>query len=213
MSRIESMMGTTRGEILGMLRRSACSVNDLAAALGITDNAVRTHLAGMQRDGMVQPAGMERATGGKPAQLFEITAEAEEMYPKAYAFVLSRIVELLQEQQGAEWVESLLRTLGSRAAPAGATDPSTDVASRVEAAADVLRELGGDVAVVQEEGGWKIRGFGCPLSGVVSEHATVCTLAESLVAEITGQPVRECCDRSGRPRCAFRVGGGSIGCE
>jgi hypothetical protein len=28
---------------------------------------------------------------------------------------------------------------------------------------------------------------------------------ESLVAEMVGVPVRECCDRNGRPRCCFEV--------
>ena len=47
---------------------------------------------------MVQTAGVERATGGKPAQLYEITPEAEEMFPKAYALVLSSLIQLLEER-------------------------------------------------------------------------------------------------------------------
>lgn len=205
MNWIQTTMGATRVELLGLLRRSRRTVNDLAAALGITDNAVRTHLAAMQRDGMVQPAGIERATGGKPAQLFEITPEAEEMYPKAYAFILSGVIHLLQEREGREGVEALLRAVGSRAA-AGSGAGGDGEEARVRAAAGVLCGLGGDVEVMPTDTGWKIQGFGCPLSAVVGEHAELCALAESLVAEITGQPVRECCDRSGRPRCAFNVG-------
>jgi hypothetical protein len=33
----------------------------------------------------------------------------------------------------------------------------------------------------------------------------VCGLARAAVEAATGQKVTECCDRSGRPRCAFQV--------
>jgi predicted ArsR family transcriptional regulator len=204
MNWIETVLGGTRTRLLGLLRRSERSINDLAAALGITDNAVRTHVAAMQRDGMVQSAGVERATGGKPAQLYEITPEAEELFPKAYGLVLGELLRLLEERKGQEEVVGLLREVGRRTAAGQGTLDGNDEA-RVRTAAGVLRQLGGDVEVEPTESGWRIRGFGCPLSGVVAEHHEVCALGESLVTEITGLPVTECCNRGERPRCAFEV--------
>ena len=46
-----------------------------------------------------------------------------------------------------------------------------------------------------------------PLSAVTAGRPEVCALAQALVEEITGRPVTECCDREGRPRCAFQVAG------
>ena len=40
-------------------------MNDLADALGLTDNAIRAHLAAMQADGLVESAG-ERVGKRKP---------------------------------------------------------------------------------------------------------------------------------------------------
>jgi predicted ArsR family transcriptional regulator len=208
MNWIETIVGGTRGQLLSLLRRSRRSINEAAALLGISDNAVRTHIAAMQRDGMVKSAGVERATGGKPAQLYEITPEAEEMYPKAYAFVLNALVQLLEERRGGDEVTELLREVGARAA-AGTVRSGEGEEARVTAAAEVLRQLGGDVEVERTDDGWKIRGYGCPLSAVVAEREMVCVLAESLIAEITGLTVRECCEREGRPRCAFEVGAGA----
>lgn len=201
----ETLLGRTRAEILRLLRRGRRSINDLAAALGITDNAVRTHVAAMQLDGMVRSAGVERGTGGKPAQLYEITPAAEDLFPKAYALVLTELLSLLEERHGREQVIALLREVGTRAAGAGRRVVGYDEA-RVQAAADILRSIGGDVEVLRERDFWRIRGHGCPLSGVVAEHHEVCSLAEALVGEVTGLPVTECCDRGERPRCAFMVG-------
>lgn len=205
------LVGGTRGSLLALLRRSRRSINEMAAALGITDNAVRTHVAAMQRDGMVREAGVERATGGKPAQLFEITREAEEIFPKAYALVLGELIGLLVERRGRREVVDLLREIGARAGTRGRLPEAAE--ARVHAAADALRGLGGDVDVERTDAGWRIRGYGCPLSAVAGDHSEVCALAESLVGQITGGTVRECCDRSDRPRCGFEVEAGRVELE
>ena len=200
----ERILGRTRVTLLAMMRRSKRSINELAGVLGITDNAVRTHVAAMERDGMIRAAGVERATGGKPAQLYELTPEAEEMFPKAYAAILNGVLSLLEEREGRERVTELLREVGVRAAgPRAPADRPLE--QRVEDAANALRSLGGDVEVERTEEGWKIRGFGCPLSAVVREHSEACELTESLVSEIVGRPAAECCDRGERPRCRFDI--------
>jgi predicted ArsR family transcriptional regulator len=83
--------------------------------------------------------------------------------------------------------------------------PSGDLGSRVALAAAALRGLGGDVEVQRTDQGYALQGYGCPLSAVTAEHAQVCALAQALVEQITGRPVIECCDRSERPRCRFRI--------
>ena len=52
-----------------------------------------------------------------------------------------------------------------------------------------------------------IRSGGCPLSAAVVERPEVCELAEALVAEIVGLPVRERCDRGESPKCRFELRG------
>jgi predicted ArsR family transcriptional regulator len=42
---------STRGKFVTLLRRSGCTVEDLARELGLTDNGVRAHLATLEREG------------------------------------------------------------------------------------------------------------------------------------------------------------------
>lgn len=201
---LEKFVGATRGRLLALLRRSQQTVNDLAAAVGVSDNAVRTHVAALQRDGIVEEAGLQRSTGGKPAQLYQLTPDAEELFPKAYALVLSEMLSVLEERQGMEAAVTLLREVGRRAAVALAeTDDGPE--ARVRAAAEALRTLGGDVEVLRADSDWELRGYGCPLSGVVTDHPEVCALAQALIEEITDLSVTECCERDSRPQCRFRV--------
>jgi hypothetical protein len=40
---------------------------------------------------------------------------------------------------------------------------------------------------------------------VTGKHPAVCLAMEEFVSEVTGVAMRECCDRSERPRCCFTV--------
>jgi predicted ArsR family transcriptional regulator len=201
---VERLTGETTSKLLSLLRRSRLTITALADALHLTDNAVRTHIAALERDGIVEHVGTERRTGGKPARVYGLTGEGEELFPKAYALVLGGLVEELARVGGWERATTLLRAVGQRAAPA-ASAASADREGRVAAAATALRSLGGDVEVQRTERGYTLQGYGCPLSAVTMKHPEVCALARALVEEITGQSVTECCERNGRPRCRFRI--------
>jgi predicted ArsR family transcriptional regulator len=202
---LQRFIGETRVEMLRLLRRSRQTITSLADALRLTDNAVRTHVAALERDGLVEPAGVQRDTGGKPARIYELTPEGEELFPKAYALVLTGLVEEIARTEGSERAMALLRSVGRQVA-ASVARPG-DAAARVEAAAAALRGLGGDLELLQTADGWRLQGYGCPLSAVTAKRPEVCALAHALVEEITGRPVTECCDREGRPRCGFQVAG------
>src|SRR6266566_3178629 len=83
-----TLTGEMQSKLLGLLRRARQTITGLAAALGLTDNAVRLHISALRRDGFVEDVGTMRDTGGKPARLYGLTREGEELFPKAYALVL-----------------------------------------------------------------------------------------------------------------------------
>jgi DNA-binding transcriptional ArsR family regulator len=62
---------STRGQLVALLSRFRRTVEELARALGLTDNGVRAHLAVLERDGIVRRRGSVRRSsgGGKPAYL------------------------------------------------------------------------------------------------------------------------------------------------
>src|SRR5918993_5457059 len=88
----------TRGRMVALLRRGERTVEDLAKAVGLTNNGVRAHLATLERDGIVRQGGTVRpAGGGKPAYVYELTPEAEGLFPRAYEPVLGRMLDILCE--------------------------------------------------------------------------------------------------------------------
>jgi predicted ArsR family transcriptional regulator len=202
----EKFFESTRGQIVTLLRRSNRTVEELARALGLTDNGVRAHLAVLERDGIVQQRGSVRRSsgGGKPAYVYELTHEAEDLFPKAYEPTLHRLLDVLSNQLGPEESEALLRSVGRRLA--GEHSTRVDGAhTRLESAVEVLNELGGLAELEERDGAVIIRGYSCPLAGVTPDHPEVCRMAETLIAELAGVPVHERCDRGERPRCCFEI--------
>ena len=78
----ERFFESTRGQIVTLLRSSACTVEDLAEELKLTDNAVRAHLATLERDGLIRQSGLRRGPR-KPHFTYVLTDEADKLFPKA----------------------------------------------------------------------------------------------------------------------------------
>ena len=196
----------TRGKVVTLLRRGSRTVEELARELDLTDNGVRTHLATLERDGIVRQRGSKRhgSGGGKPAYIYELTPEAEGLFPKAYEPVLSQLLDVLAEQLGPQESEALLRSVGRRIAE-GQTVPADGVREGLEAAVGVFNKLGGLAELEERDGSFVIRSYSCPLAGVAPDHPEVCRMAETLLTELAGVPVYEHCDRGDRPRCCFEI--------
>ncbi|HEX2093497.1 MAG TPA: ArsR family transcriptional regulator [Longimicrobiaceae bacterium] len=200
---IQRLLASTRGQIVALLRRSSLTVNEMADSLQLTDNAVRSHLAALERDGLVRQQSVRRGVG-KPAYVYSLTPEADTLLPKAYAPVLGLLLRALQQRMGRDEVRELLRQVGEEAAR-GRTAASEDARARLDAAYGVLGEMGGVADVEEADGVITIRGYSCPLAAVVPEHPEACGLIEALLSAMVGAPVREQCDKGERPRCCFEI--------
>jgi predicted ArsR family transcriptional regulator len=179
------------------------TVEDLATALRLTDNAVRAHLATLERDGIVRQVGVRRSGGsGKPAFTYGLTAEAERLFPRPYAEVLDEVLDGLQDHLAPDQLEALLRVTGSRLAR---RYPTADgpVAARLENAASALNHLGGLAEVEVHDDQLVIQGYRCPLAALAPNHPDVCRLTETFVSDVAGLPLRESCERGPTPRCRF----------
>src|SRR5919202_2150221 len=109
----QRFVSTTRGQVVLLLRRARGTVDELALALGLTDNAVRSHLTSLERDGLVAQYGV-RKSERKPANVYELTSDAELLFPKAYGRVLDDLLGVLEAQLGPAEVEGVLRAVGKR---------------------------------------------------------------------------------------------------
>lgn len=195
---------STRGQIVTILRSNVSTVEELAHHLELTDNAVRAHLITLERDGLVQQSGVRRGLR-KPHFTYRLTPEAERLFPKAYDALLNQLITALKDRFAPPVIEEILQEVGRSLAINQGLDVEADLETRVENALRVLAALGGAAEVVKQEDKYLIRSGGCPLAAAVAVHPEVCQLAETLIAEIVGVPVKEHCEREHAQRCRFEI--------
>ena len=196
--------GPMRGRIIALLRRGSTTVEELAAELRVTDNAVRTHLQLLEREGVVSATGTRQGPGaGKPAVTYAVARQAESSLSSAYAPVLSALVQTLSERLSPAELDEVLREVGRRLAPKEPRRESLD--ARVQAAAALLSSLGAELDVKRTPDGYLLRGHACPLAAVVRDEPRACNAIEEFVTAVVGAPARERCDRSAGARCRFEI--------
>jgi DeoR family transcriptional regulator, suf operon transcriptional repressor len=205
----QQLLDTSRGRIVTLLQGGGLTADDIATKLGLTRSAVRVQIAAMERDGVVQRTGKRPGTT-RPSHVYELTPEVEQLLSKAYIPLLAHLVEVFAEALPAQQVETLLRRAGKGLASGlwRGKRPAGGLKSRAVAASTFMNEHLGALTHVEGNGGIVIRGAGCPLAALTGKHRGVCLAMESLVTEIVGVPVHECCDREQRPRCCFEIGAG-----
>ena len=194
----------TRSQIVNLLRQSGLTANEIAIQLGLTHNAIRGHLAALQREGLIREGGWQRSAS-RPAVIYEVVPEAEAIFSRAYIPFVGQLVRVLRERVRQDELDEIMRMVGQRLA-AEWPRLSGELSQRVEAASALLEELGALNQVEQLNGGYVIRGHGCLLSAAVHGRPEVCRAIESLLTELVEAPVRECCERGTRPRCCFEIG-------
>ena len=200
-----SPQDATRGRLLALLREGKWTVDDLAARLQLTDNAVRFHLTALEGSGTVRKEGVLKKGGaGKPAHLYGLSADAEESFSRAYAPVLAACVAELREIMSTTQVVAFLKRAGRRLAK-GIPHSSGSLLHRVGSASKLLNALGGVTTVEKSGNAFHIMGRACPLSRAVEADHCVCAAVTALVAEVVDADVAERCDRSGRPHCHFEI--------
>lgn len=206
--RAERPTNDSRTAILTLLCAAHRRVGELAAALGISESAVRVHLREMEREGLVRYETV-RGSVGKPAHEYRLAPAGEALLSRAYLPFLQQVLGAVRARLDDAETERLFRAAGRGLAPPERPDGA--LRSRVDQAVGLMGELGGVGMVEERAGELVIRGRCCPLAAIVPEHPQACAAMEAMLAEFIGAPVRAECDVDGRPSCRFVVRDGPGG--
>jgi predicted ArsR family transcriptional regulator len=201
----ERLLESTRVRVLALLRKKDRTVNELADDLRLTDNAVRAHLTSLERDGLVRRTGREKGVR-RPHVTYGITAEADHIFPKAYGLLLNYFVGAAAERLGPRALRACMRQVGRRiAGEQTAKLKNQSKAQRINATLALLKEMGGAACFSVRERKHFIVGNGCPFTAVTADHPEACLIAESMLSEIIGVPVKERCIHVPTPSCRFEI--------
>ncbi len=199
---------STRGQLILLLRDGNKTVNELATWLNLTDNAVRSHLLSLERDGFVKQTGTVKGFR-KPHVTYGLAEGSRELFPKAYDALLNVFLSVVKNKFSPEDLQKIMSEVGKAIGSSNAQS-SGDLKSKLENAISALADLGGTAKIVEKDGKLLIKSDSCPFAESVVEHPEICNVTESMIAEITKVHVRETCERDGRPRCSFTIDTGGL---
>src|SRR5690606_32889426 len=185
------------------------SVENLVTALAISPNAVRQHIAALERDGFVRKGG-ERPTRRRPQTLYELSDAGREVFPRHYSAMADQLIEQTRNALGAEGLRRLMTTMGTATGrklairgSQGAEPP--EPAAAAESLAAAMTEAGYEANAQPEQG--EVTAYNCVFHRLASRFPEVCEYDLAFIRAATGRSVdhTECMLRGGAA-CRFKLG-------
>jgi predicted ArsR family transcriptional regulator len=202
-----------RREILVALRRAGpASPDQLAAAIGASRTGVLQQLRALEATGFVSHQKVRHGVG-RPRHLYDVTAEAQELFPTNYDGLAAGLLAAIGAVGGEALVEQVFmarrQQIGDRVRRelddrVGADAPFVE---RVRALAALQDEQGylAD-AVLQPDGSIRLREHNCAILQVARGQRAACDAELALFREVLGADVvRETHIASGDRCCSYRV--------
>jgi predicted ArsR family transcriptional regulator len=137
---------------------------------------------------------------------FTLGPDAEHLFPGAYGRLITLLMSIFARRVAPGGLRAGMRAAGRSVANEHLSElRGKSREQRIDAALEILKELGGSATFREEDGKHFIYGNGCPIAAATANHPEACLLAESLLSEIIGAPVKEHCTRGPVPSCCFEV--------
>src|SRR5689334_13384364 len=208
-----SSPGALRREILLHLRRDGPSTPDqLAVAIGASRTGVLQQLRALEATRFVTRQTVRHGVG-RPRHLYELTGDAQELFPSNYDGLAAGLLAAIGAVGGQDLVEQVFqarrRQIGERVrrkldARVGPEAPLTD---RVRALA-VLQDEQGYLAdaVLDADGTIRLREHNCAILDVARGEPNACEAELQLFRDVLGvDVVRDTHIASGDRCCSYRI--------
>ena len=198
---------TPAGRVLKAIQmRGRASIKDVAADLGVTTSAVRLHLTQLQANDAIR-AEKVREGVGRPYYVYSLTPKAHNLFYKDYGDLAKLLLEEVNETQGVEAMQGVLRRVASRMASLYKTQVGGQLlADRLEAWAELLDQRGVSVEIAQTDEGYILQEYGCPYQNVAMENRAVCEMERQVMARLLESGVKLTqCVLDGHRGCQFTV--------
>jgi DeoR family transcriptional regulator, suf operon transcriptional repressor len=179
-----SFFQSTKGRIVDSLRRGPRTASELAGDHRLTPNAIRQHLARLERDGLVVETS-ERRGPTKPSLVFSLTPEGRRLFPQRYGALLNALIEEIGQSEGPEKVRELFHNIGKRSARKFAPRfAGMNAEERVAELTSILREQGVVADYERSGDGYVLREHTCPFRETATAHPEVCSVVHTLMEEV-----------------------------
>ena len=200
---------SARGSIVRLLKqRGELTAQAIAEALGISQVAVRKHLAALEAEHQVVVRRVPLPRG-RPTLAYQLTEAAEALFPHTYNRLAMDLLAELEALDGEEKLRRLFRARNERLSRTYELRlADKDLPQQIEELAR-LRDEEGYMAVFEiRDGIFVLREHHCPIYEVAQRHPEACNCEQELFQRLLNKDVRrETRLVDGQPSCEYRIAG------
>jgi DeoR family suf operon transcriptional repressor len=205
-----AITGNSQQEVLNQLmdRKSGATLDELVEAIGLSRTAINQHLMVLERDGYVRK-GPSRKTAGRPLNVYVLTEEGTNLFPKQYSWFSKLLIQTLREQVGAEQVSQFMYDLGVRLS-SGLIPRlvGKNRAERIAEIVNIMNETGFIARTISPEAADKLLRVeckNCVYHDLSKDYPEVCRFDIGFLSGLMGAEVEhQACVQRGDDVCRFR---------
>ncbi len=170
-------------------RKQGLSIEELAAALGISRTAVQQHFITLENESYIEKNATTKTTG-RPVIRYAITDKGINHFPKHYAWLADLMLENLLETFSIEDSEIYMTKLGNKLAGQLHQFEGKPLTERVMQLMVVMNELGFVVQETQNEQGKKcLQASNCIYHDLVKKYPQICQFDLALIKNTLNESV------------------------
>lgn len=204
--------GSRQEQIMTLLLNasSGLSIDDMAAKLDISRNAVKQHLVVLEKQQLVKE-GILTSTGGRPARCYALTEQGVNHFPKQYAWFCNLLLNDLAAEMTPESLEKMMWNMGVKLANSLAPQfGHKNTQQKLEALVELMQSLGYHAELEQQEGGQSIKAVNCVYHDLAQQHPALCHFDQALITTLLEKPVEQIsCMAKKDCACRFNIAGSS----
>lgn len=183
------------------------TVEEIAAAIGVSKVSIRRHLDLLRKDGLVA-FEIKRHDRGRPGHVYYLTSKAEMLFPTGYNTFALNLLKQVSVQFG---LPAVTQVLGGQADDLIALlKPQLDglaFDAKVKKFGHLINERGYDVVIRRlQDGSYLVRQQNCPMVAVATSYNQICHEELRAYQEILDAEVfRDCLISLGARSCDYRI--------
>lgn len=196
---------STKEVILETIKASRqAKVEELAEAANVSPVTVRHHLNSLQAEGLIEASSIRRKVG-RPYYVYSLSEQGQEMFPKRYVRLTSRLLGELKTIMPEEKLEMVFKGVVQNVINEHRPHyQNLPIEQRLDYLVQLLQDEGFLARWEKTEDGYKLTEYSCPYYSIGHEHTEICIFDKELIVNVVQAPITQLsCMLSGGDCCQF----------
>jgi predicted ArsR family transcriptional regulator len=200
-----------RAILIRLRRHGADSPDAIATAIGASRSGVAQQLRALEGAGLVSRKAVRHGVG-RPRHLYDVTEDAQGLFPSNYEGLASGLIAAIVELGGDQLLDDVMTARSRQAGAAlreglaAALPPDATLADRVSELARLQDRLGYLAEARVEDGTIRLVQHNCAVHDIARANGSACRAELAMFRDLLGPGVeRECHILDGDRSCTYRV--------